>query len=245
MARRVFDKDREPWERQTGEPVRSYALFTEFLRVKASERRLRTFAEAQDVKLESVQGMHAQWRWGDRIGAYEANVDRQTLKATGEYNKKAAADLAVVMTKVPEAARKALEMGIRTLDDYMSDPEHKLNGRDAVQLLSAANNLMIGLTRYLETAGQLSRSLNIQVFGRVEHALAAPEAADLIRFLGALQETGQIAPDRRNVIEAQIVQEMGDPLALERVGDLDGNGEPGSALPLGGEDQPLSLEAER
>lgn len=256
MTVRAFDSDKEPWERQRGEGVRSYALFTEFLRVIPSERRLRNFADSQDVKLSQIQGMSARWRWGDRVAAYEADIERQALKAAGDYNRKAASDLASIMTKVPEAARKALDLGVRTIDEYMdSDPwqdedgrwHGKLHAKDAVSLLAAANNLMVGLTRYLETAGQLTRSLNVNVSGRVEHALAAPEAAELMRFVGALQEAGLVAEERRNVLDAHIIDELGDPLALGS-GDDDlygDDGEPDQVVPVGGEHQPLSVDADR
>jgi len=256
MTVRAFDTDREPWERQRGEGVRSYALFTEFLRVVPSERRLRNFAESQDVKLSQIQGMSARWRWGDRVGAYEADIERQSLKAVGDYNRKAASDLASIMTKVPEAARKALELGVRTIDEYMdSDPwqdeegrwHGKLHAKDAVSLLAAANNLMVGLTRYLETAGQLTRSLNVNVSGRVEHALAAPEAAELMRFIGAMQEAGIVDEERRQILDAHIIEELGDPLALGRGDDnfFGDDGEPGEAVPVGREHQPLPMDADR
>ena len=251
---RPFDPDRELWERQKGESLTNYSLFTEFMRGAPSDRNIKAFAEARSLNMLTVRNAATKWRWTERVAAYESDIDKQALKASGAYNRKAAAGLASVMTLVPEAAEKALRLGLETLERYadegiewVDESGHihgRLHAKDAVALMTAANNLMAGLGRYLEGAGTLQRSLNVNVRGRVEHAITAPDRDDLIRFIGAWQEAGQIDEKRRDFLEATIIEEYGPPLALESGDGYDDDGEPDEALPVGRDDQPLPMEAD-
>lgn len=258
MSIRPFDPDRELWERQKGESLTNYSLFTEFLRGAPSDRNIKGFAEKRSLNMLTVRNAATKWRWTERVAAYEADIDKQALKASGAHNRKAAAELSSVMTLIPQAAEKALRLGLAVIERYADEGiniedddddgrtfvRNRLHAKDAIGLMTAANNLLSGLGRYLEGAGTLQRSLNVNVTGRVEHAITAPDRDDLIRFVGALHEAGQMDAPRRDYLEARIIEEMGEPLALESGDGYDDDGEPDEALPIGRHDQPLSMEAD-
>ena len=82
MARHVFraPQDAKPWERQTGEGPRAWEAFQVY-RDMGSDRSLRAAAERLSRSRKTLETLSVDFRWQDRIAAWEAEQDRVSRKA--------------------------------------------------------------------------------------------------------------------------------------------------------------------
>lgn len=82
--------ERQPWERQKGEPSRAFRAFA---RYRDMERRsLRRLAEEMGVSLRLVSRWSRQHHWVERCAAWDAEVDRlareEQVKAIAEMKRR-------------------------------------------------------------------------------------------------------------------------------------------------------------
>lgn len=209
----VFAPGRDPWERQPNENLSSYQLFADFVSRPLEEQTITAFADARGISRSRASSLATKWRWIERAAARRASLDAVALKAAEGFNRRSAIELAGVMAMVPAAAEKALRLGVDTLDSYFEDVldadgnKRKLTGRDAVALMNAAGNLMKGLQAYLETAGELRRT--IEVSGTILHGHVAIEGEmskdEALRFIAGLGDAQEIDPATVAMLERDVL----------------------------------------
>lgn len=69
-------EERQPWERQRGEPSRAFAAFVRYRDMGAERRSLRRLAEEMGVSLRLVSRWSRQHHWVERCAAWDDEVDR-------------------------------------------------------------------------------------------------------------------------------------------------------------------------
>lgn len=72
----LLDAERQPWERQRGEPSRAFRAFALYRDMGAERRSLRRLAEEMGVSLRLVSRWSRKHHWVERCAAWDDEVDR-------------------------------------------------------------------------------------------------------------------------------------------------------------------------
>ena len=99
-----------PWERQPGEPVRSYRAFARYRDLDPDGRGLGMVATEMHLDYDTVWRWRTKWRWVERVNAWDQEVDRRVsqaaLKSIEKMNERHVGIAQMMQTKAIERLRR-------------------------------------------------------------------------------------------------------------------------------------------
>lgn len=139
--------DRDPWEQQPGEPDRAYQAMTAWRTHAIPRPTIPQMAEAQDLKVNTLQNYSARWDWTRRVAAWDEHVAKAVNAAALATH---TADAITIAKRQLEHSEKLHALGTQELEKLLhlsaTSPEPVMGAKTLLQILTMAMALDRSLT---------------------------------------------------------------------------------------------------